>query len=191
MKLFDLEDEMPVPSEEVRIIKEFKALFDRDQSKKKQTALKEMAFVYFYAGFDSRFEQYKDHAERVEQVRNAVDLPKDWKPDTALRDAVKRYKDLIQTRAMSLVKKMAASIEKIENFLESVDLEERNDKTNAYIYPVEKLIDANSKIPNLLEQLIRAEKIVEKEMEDKHGRAGRDISITEQRQDKVDESRPV
>jgi hypothetical protein len=78
---------------EVLLIKEFSAVIRRDKAKGKPTAMAEMAYIWFFSDYKSDFVQIIDEEERSESIIDALDgLPKNWKPDQVVRDAIEAYK---------------------------------------------------------------------------------------------------
>ena len=176
MKLITLENEMPVFNPEIRMIKEFNRILMRDrgsegdsQGRKKSVALKELAFVYFYCVFDSRFDMYTTDDERNEAIRDAVGLPKEWEIDDIIIDAIKAYDKMMQTESMRLVNKARIAIQKFEDYLEDVDLTERNEKSGSLIHDAKKYRENVNGVAEMIKNLNAAKELVEKEIEDKYG----------------------
>lgn len=168
MKLFELQNEIPVPSAEARTLKYFKALLDRDKSKNKKQALKELAFVYFACSFDSRFDSYDTFEETIEAVKTAVNLPEDWEMDDTVRMAIEQYQNSINTESMQLVNKARAAIKKFEEYLENVNLDERT-KSNTLVHKAKEYRENVNGVAEMIEKLNQAKILVEKEMVNKMG----------------------
>ncbi len=180
MRLFELEDEMPVFSPEARTIKEFNAILRRDRGskgdhdgRKKQHALKELSFIHFYCTFDSRFELYETEEERNEAIKVAVGLSEEWQPDDLIVAGIRRYTDMMQTESMGLVKQARSAIKKFEEYLETVDLNERNIKSGTLVHDSKKYRENVNGIPEMIENLNKSKKIVQKELEDLFGKASK------------------
>lgn len=181
MKLFDLVDDLPVPSAEARTIKEFNRLITRDrgsegdaQGRKKKKALKELAFVHWYCTFDSRFEQYDDEKARNEAIINAVGLPEDWEPDADVKLAIERYDDMLVTESMHFVKSLRIGLNKIQQFINEVTMiqivtNNDGDDYEKLSYDPKNLQQIIKEAPKTLVALNEAKKEVEKELQDKFG----------------------
>lgn len=188
MKLVALVDEMPVFSEEARTIKAFNDIIRRDrgsegdsQGRKKQVAIAELGFIYFYCSFDSRFDLYDTDIERIEAIRITVGLPDTWQVDNIIKEAIKVYTDLMKTESMRLVNKARGAIKKYEDYLESVDLDERT-KNDGLVHDAKKYRENVNGVAEMIENLNKAKKLVEKEIEDKIGSGNgkkRDRSLIE------------
>lgn len=180
MKLFDLEkDELPKLSTEARTIKEFKTLILKDKSKGKEKALKELAFIYFYCTWDSRFDMYKDGSkEKEDAIKKCVDLPKDWKVNEHVQAAIDRYKNMITTPSSKLVSKAKVAIEKLEDFIDTVDLNERTKSDGLVFSPLDLQKVIMSMTPTI-EALQKADDLVRKELSDRSNedKKGRRINL--------------
>lgn len=166
MKLITIENEMPVFNPEIRTIIEFNRILMRDKDKFKNNALKELAFVHFYCTYDSRFELYDTEDERIQSIITAVGLPDDWLVDEVIEEACVRYSDLMQTRTMKLAKSLRESVNKLEDFLDSVDLTETN-KSGNLVFDANKYHKSVQEMANTIKSLNEIDEIVEKEISEK------------------------
>lgn len=166
MKLFKLVDNLPVPSEEALLIKEFKKLITRDRTRDKSLGLKELGFVYYYCSFDTRFDAYRTEEERVEAIKTVLGLKEDWEIDSDLKLALERFSDMMITESLVLVQKMKNGIKKMEDFIDDLDLTERN-KSENYVFSAKDLQAVIKEMPNTIRALNEAKSIVEKELQDK------------------------
>jgi len=103
MKLFKYDNYRVTVSEEALTLKAFKAVWDRDKSKDKSTALKELSLLYFYCDPRSEFMYIVDDKERLEKVVQAEGLPNGWKEDRVMLEAIRLYKQMTQTTTSLLV----------------------------------------------------------------------------------------
>ena len=166
MNLFEIIDEMPVPSAEARMIKEFNAILNKN--KDKNIALKELAFIYFFCGFDSRFVTYDDPVEKQEKIAIVVGLSEDWKPDIKVQDAIRRYQDLMNTESMRLVVKQREAIKKLEDFIDTYNPSKEN-KSGALVFDPLKMQSLIQNMPKMIQALNESKLIVQKELSDKFG----------------------
>lgn len=170
IQLFTVENDIPQISAEAMMIKEFKDLIRRDRGsegdadgRKKFTARKELAFVYFFLS-DSRFEMYNEE-ERIKTLREVLELPSEWSPDEKVWAAIDRYKMMLETRSSDLVKQAREALDKLRKFLQNVDLTETTKSGSLLLKPkdVQSVIDG---IPTTIEALQKAEKLVKAEREE-------------------------
>lgn len=180
MKLVTLENEMPVFEPEIRTITEFNRILMRDKDRTKKFALKELAFVYFYCVFDSRFDYYSVEKERNDAIKRAVGLEDDWEKDSIINDAINCYTDLMQTESMRLVNKARAAIKKFEEYLEEVDLTERIKDDGGLLHNAKQYRENVNGIAEMIQNLNKAKDIVHKEIEDKFGKKQKLRSLAEE-----------
>jgi len=158
MNLFDLEHNKVVVKPEAILVKEFKAIWDRDTSKHKEGALEELSYVYFRMDYKSVYKQYDEDA-RSQKVINDVITKKTWKPDKLIDDACRKYDELQQTPSMGLLKDAETALDKIRSYFRTVDVtEDDTGKVTA------TLISNVEKLGNLIKGLSSLREIVEKEM---------------------------
>ncbi|QDP46367.1 MAG: hypothetical protein GOVbin1709_29 [Prokaryotic dsDNA virus sp.] len=163
MDLFDLRDFKVTISPKALIVPEFKALWDRDESKNKSTALSELAYVYYLSDFKSPYLLSLD----ISVVKHTVakDFMKDenYKPDDLVEEAIKKYKSLQETPSMRLLNSSLVTVSKLTDYLESVDLDERDDK-NKPIYKPSDITNSLKSIGGIVESLTKVRDQVEKEI---------------------------
>lgn len=78
------------PTPEAIMLKVFGDIWNRDKSKDKELALKELSFVWFYCDVRSHFLIQSPEARTKEIVKD-VGLVKDWKPDKLVKAAITYY----------------------------------------------------------------------------------------------------
>lgn len=170
MKLFDLLDELPIPSSEARTIKEFNEIIKRDNSKGKQVCLKELAFVHFYCSFDTRFSIYEDQSERIDAVKEVVGLPDDWMVDGVIDAACDRYVELIKTESSDLLDTAKTAIKHLRDFIKNLDLNETTNGGALKLKPTEFQTAINN-LPSNIKALQEATALVRQELDEKKAKS--------------------
>lgn len=164
MKLFDLDVNNKVTIHpEALLIQSFKVLWDRDKTKDKKEALKELAYVYFLTDFKSPYDKY-DKDEKAHQINMEVMGKHDYKPDDKILDAIRTYKDLQQTFSMKFLESAKTAARELMRFFDTVDLSERTDKGSP-IYKPADITNALSQSVKVIEALDRWTEKVQKEQE--------------------------
>lgn len=181
MELIKIVDDMPVFNPEVRMIKSFKRLLERDKGskgdhdgRKKLIATKELALIHFYCVYDSRFDSYEGK-EKVNILKEHLDLSNKWKVDEDIKDAIREYRFLKYTPSMSLYKQMINGVKKIEDFIKNVNLEETT-KSGGLVFSPEKLDKVIKGLPDTIKSLQTAENLIRKEQEDKVDKKNQELS---------------
>jgi len=100
-------------------IPELKEIYERNNDK--ELVFKELAFVYHMADYKSPYNN-QDFEERLKKVS----LDYDVKPDNLLLKAIDQYKTLSITPSMRALEACKKGLRKIEKFLETVDLDEKD-----------------------------------------------------------------
>ena len=163
MDLFDLRDFKVTISPRALLIPEFRTLWDRDKSKDKDKALRELAYVYYLSDFKSPYLLSLDMSIVANTV--AKDFMKDesYKPNKEIEEAISKYKELQITPSMRLLTASLTTVNRLTDYLEEVDLNERDDK-NKPIYKPSDITNSLKSIGGIVESLTKVRDQVEKEI---------------------------
>jgi hypothetical protein len=165
MKLFKWENWKLHISEEAYLIAAFKAVIDRDKSANKDRAMKELGFIYFFIDPRSDYSFITDLAERKASILLQQGMPTNWEPDAVVKQAMDTYKFLVQTSSSILLEETRSMIDKIKEYLSTLDLNSKDDKGKP-LYPVSTIISAIKQIPQLAKDISEAEVAINKEIEE-------------------------
>lgn len=168
MKLFKYESYKVTISEEALQLKPFKAIWNRDKTSMKNRALTELSYVYFMCDPRSDYQYLIDGTERSNAIIESEGLPKDWKPDKLVKEAMVFYSSFKSTSAL-LLEDTRVAIDKIRVFLKNVDLTEVDDKGKP-IYTINSITSTIKMIPQLIKDLDDAEKAITSEMREQGGK---------------------
>jgi hypothetical protein len=170
MKLFEMKDYNLQVSEEAWGMLPFKAILKRDKNRNKETAFKEMLFIYFYTDIRSDYIHYTDE-ERTKEIIKDIGLPVDWKIDNVIKEAIQFY----EKRSVSVIGKLYKSALKSANdtskYLEKTSelLEERNDKGGT-VTTLPMITAAQKTLPDIMKNLKAAYKELLAEQKEVEGR---------------------
>jgi hypothetical protein len=161
---------IPVFNPEIKLIKEYSAIIRRDKGspgdhdgREKRMATKELAYIYFYGSYKSPY--YKETEEvRYHKVKNALDLPEDWKPDELIQAGIDRWEELQRTDAMLDLEAAKKAAKQTRNYLNNVDYDLHNDK-GVYKYKVKEVTDTIKTWGLVLKGIDDLEERVKKDME--------------------------
>lgn len=165
MKLFKFEDYKLIISEEALLIEAFRRIWNRDRTKHKEKALQELGYIYFFCDPRSDYMFLIDEATRAKQIIEQEGLDNSWKPDELVLRGMEVYKTLIVTTSSLLLEDTRYAIEKVRTFLREVDLTEEDDKGKPKYTP-QSITATIKSIPDLIENLVKVERIVTKDIED-------------------------
>ena len=157
-------------SPQALMIKEFSAIWKNDKSKDKYMATKELSYVFFMADVRSEYMHILDKEERHDQIVLDLDLPK-WKKPDYIDACVAKYIMLSETVSTKLLESTRGVVEKISHFLEVIDPNERDVRTNKPVFAINAITKAVSEVPKLVKALndIEAEIIKEKALKAQSG----------------------
>ena len=153
--------------EEVWGLAPFAKLLSRDKTKDKSRAFKEMLFIWHYCDIRSDYQYLTNLNERAEEVRKDINLPKTWKIDKAIEEAIDCYSRGSNTVIQSLYKHSLSSASAIGEYLSNTQalLAER-DANGKVVTDIGKITASVQKIPKLMADLRAAYKEVIKEQEE-------------------------
>lgn len=155
MDIFVIDKGIIKPTDFVLGISPFKEIWDRDKSDKKDRAIKDFTFIEYYVS-PKTINPFKDirEEEREKKIIETVSILKGYKPDKLVWQAVDRYKEMLYqwSKSYRLYTAAMKAIENLRDFLETVDVSEKNDKGMPIYKPKDitnALKDINSIISNL------------------------------------------
>lgn len=157
------------PTQEALLIKPIRDLYNKDKSKNKEKFLQQMSVLYFYADPRSTYNYIVDDEERLKAIIEQEGLPKDFKITEDLDNALQEYKKHTITTSYLLLQDTKIAVDKVRQFLREVDLNAQDDKGKP-LYTINSITQTIKQIPQLSKDLLEAEKIVSKEIEEQ-GRA--------------------
>lgn len=167
MRLFKYEGYRVTIAEEAMGIKAFRDIWKADASDDKETALLELAYVYFMCDPRSDYMVIADEDERSERIRTQEGLPAKWKPGKLVKAAMEIYKGFKPASAL-LLDDIRASVDKLRATLRSMDLEEKDSSGR----PVYKATEYAATLERLL-KLVGSLKEAERQMTMDMAEAGR------------------
>jgi len=169
MQLFQLKNYKLEIQPEAYSLTPFKKIWDRDKSKDKDVALKELAYVFFMCDFKSDFSNILDEIERSIEVIKYTDLNKSWKPDKIVLDAVEFYRERNRSVALQLLEDARNGISKLSTYIRDINFNEVeiNEKTGDIKpkHDIKKYADTIKQVPAILAALKELEDEVKKEMD--------------------------
>ncbi len=163
MKLFELKNWQVKIKEEVAVLLPFKAILDRDKSKDKTTAIKELSFVFFFTDYRSDFLNTVNEQERAAKIIQQVGLG-DWKPDKVIMEAIEFYNSTQETITLKMIKSAHIAIDKINNYLENINFTIM-DKSGKPVHSAKQVADTIKQIGPIRKSLLELEIQAKSELE--------------------------
>ena len=157
-----------IPNPEVLLLSPFKIIYDRDKTKDKDIATEEISYIWFFTDYKSDFRVILDDDERTtEIIKSLTKLPKNWKPDTKIQEAIDFYKKMNYSIKLQLLDNCTSGINKLSTYIRDINFDdyEQNEKTGEIKpkHDIKKFVDTMKQIPDVLEALDKTIEAVKSE----------------------------
>lgn len=143
----------------------FKNLYDRDKSKDKALAIKELTYIYFMNDMRSDYLIIIDIDLRAKEVISDIGLPKNWTEDEIVKKASLFYKEHSKSPISELYHSTQIAVDVIRQELENARklLDMQTDK-GLQVYKIADILNAIAKVPDVMRKLKEAEREYIKEI---------------------------
>lgn len=171
MKLFEMKEFTLSVTDEAWGITHFKTILKRDKNRTKETAFKEMLFIYHYTDVRSDYVYIINDKERCKEIVKDVGLPIDWKIDNIIQDAINYYNSMSLSPIAKLYKSSLKAADDISRYLESTDklLKERT-VNGGVVNTLATITGSLKSVPIIMKDLKAAYKEVLLEQKDMDGK---------------------
>lgn len=147
-------------SADLALIDEFRTLIKRD----KDRADREFTYIYLAIDWKSPYSNYSEQERHEAALQDAHITEEEWN-DPSFRAACRKYRALQESnRYVRLLKSAELVTDKITDYFNNVDLEERNENTGAYVNKVSDIQKAMENAAKQIETLKMIESLVKKEI---------------------------
>lgn len=167
MKLFELSNWNVIISEEAHMLKPFKVIIDKDKSKNKEVALKELAFLWFYTDIKSDYNYLLNEKEKAEEIRKDLNLDSKWTISEDLKKAIEFYKERTTTVSSVILNNSLFIANKLSN-----EMRKAVEEGDLSINDIEKISKGLTQMPNIVASLQKLEQTVLKEINEKTDKVG-------------------
>lgn len=169
----NLNKQLDLNEPELLLVREFKALLEKDKTKNKEQATKELTYIYLAIDWKSPYSQYSEY-ERHEEALNDSELTESEFNDPIFREACRKYRALQDSnKSVKLLNAARMAADQFAEYFETIiDLNER-DQNGKPVFSAEKVMKEMAQLSKVHEQLSLLEAQVKQEMEVQTGtRAG-------------------
>lgn len=169
----NLTKQLEINEPELLLIKEFSALLNRDKTKNKEKATKELTYIYLAIDWKSPYNQYSE-LERHNEAISDSGLTEPEFNDPIFRAACRKYRALQDSnKSIKLLRAAERAADQFIDYFETiVDLNER-DNNGKPIFTAEKVMKEMANLHKVHEELVTLEAEVKKELtEQSNIRAG-------------------
>ena len=157
--------QLEINEPEILLIKEFKALLDRDKTKYKDKATKEFTYMYLAIDYKSPYNQYSEGERHEEALVDSGITEKEFN-DPIFREACRKYRNLQDSnKSIKLLNAARNAADQFIDYFETIiDLNER-DQNGKPVFSAEKVMKEMAQLSKVHEQLVALEAQVKQEME--------------------------
>lgn len=158
---------------DVLLIREFAALWDLERNKCKQDptgkqrlrAYRELAYMHLMLNFKSPYADYYEQERHQEALKDANLTEEEW-ADPIFREACRKYKELLNSsRSLKLIKSAQGMVDKITDYFDTIDLNERDEFTGKPIFKTKDVMTEMQNVSKIVEELKTLEYMYKKEQE--------------------------
>lgn len=159
-----LNKSLEINEPEILLVKEFKALLDRDKTKHKDRVTRELSYIYLAIDWKSPYNQYSE-LERHEEAINDSGLTEQEFNDPVFREACRKYRNLQESnKSVKLLEAAKRAADQFVDYFDTiVDLNER-DQNGKPIFSAEKVMKEMAALHKVHEELVTLENQVKKEL---------------------------
>lgn len=147
-------------SADLAIIDEFKKLLDRDLDR----ATREFTYIYLAIDWKSPYAGFSELERHQAALKDGHITEEEWN-DPLFRAACRKYRALLESnRYVRLLKSAELVTDKIVDYFNNINLEERDENTGKYINKVSDIQKAMENAAKQVETLKMIESLVKKEL---------------------------
>ena len=147
-------------SADLALIDEFRTIIKRDKNR----ADREFTYIYLAIDWKSPYNGYSEQERHEAALQDAHITEEEWN-DSSFRAACRKYRALQESnRYVRLLKSAELVTDKIIDYFNNVDLEERDEQTGKYVNKVADIQKAMENAAKQIENLKMIESLVKKEI---------------------------
>lgn len=165
--LFQVHNNRAVPNTETILIEPFKTIWERDTSKDKALALKELSICEFMAS-EKASNPFRGYApdDKLPAILKQIPMEPDWELDLKCKLAIKVINDLQKeaSSSFSYLKTARRAAEELKNFFLTFDMNERNERNGAPIFKPKDITTALKDTDDIVTNMMKLEKKVHEEI---------------------------
>ena len=157
MSLLNFENAELVIKPEALAIKAFKTVWDNDKTVDKYKAIQLLSYIYFMYDPRSDYMYLTDDEDRHIKITEDLGFRKNWKITKDVQKAIEVYMQNIQTTSSQILETSRKIVDRMNKYLLEVDFDEVG---------IDKVSNVTNRLPDIIEKLQKAEKLVVQELEE-------------------------
>ena len=164
-----LNKQLEINEPELLLIREFKSLLDRDKSKYKEQATRELTYIYLAIDWKSPYSSFTE-LEKHQEALNDASITEEEFNDPVFREACRKYRNLQDSnKSIKLLNAARNAADQFVEYFETIiDLNER-DQNGKPVFSAEKVMKEMAQLSKVHEQLTALEAQVKQELEVQSG----------------------
>ena len=166
MKLFDIKGEEVILNVQVLGIPPFKELYERDKSKGKKQAHKEIAYITFLCDntVDNHYRGYSEN-DRNRILKRDFLKDENYEPDDLVLEGIEKFKELQKTATSRLYESALDGVNKLAGYFTNIDFNDLGEDGKP-IHSAKELAQNLSAVGNIVKSLKQLEAVVRQEQQD-------------------------
>jgi hypothetical protein len=162
MKIFELgSNGVPVVTVECLLIPEFANVYNRDTTKTKDKAFKDMQYIYFHTNPKSLYTAY-DSSIREERLKEDTYGDSKYKIDLPIKKACEKYKEFLDTPSLKFLDSCIFAMESMKAYFNKVDWG-KMDMNGKPLYKIQEVSKAIKDAPGIIDTIEKLKEKVAKE----------------------------
>lgn len=162
MKIFEIQNNIPIVTIECLLVPEFKKIWKADKSKDKTNAFNLFCYIYFSIDYKSLYLSF-DKETREERLLEDYIGDKNWKPTQDVLAAMKKYQEFQNTPTMRFLQDNLDAMESMGKYFRSIDWEETTEK-GIVKYDITKVATAVKNAGGIIDNIEKLRDKVKKEL---------------------------
>lgn len=171
MKIFNFKNFHVIVDPEVLTVPEFSVIWEKDKTKDKTKAFKELAYVFHMADFNSPYSNLSEDKKK-EKIGSDIMKNQGYEPSSYILDAIGKYEELSITPKERLLMSVKRKIDQVADYMDKSSVSDDSLTNILKIFKELQPIVANF---DNLEDAVKKEKLNKLEKR----RAGRKTSLFE------------
>lgn len=179
MGIFDYSNHKVILHPDSVVIPPFIDIWERDKTKQKHKATKELSYVYFVCDFKSPYAIYNSNDIEAKVQEDFIKDDK-WEPDDVVKAAMHKYHKFQETYTMRFLKSARGLAEKLQQYFDEVNFHEEDEKGNPK-YKATDVVRNLKEVGKVMESLTSIEETVKKELDAKAQIKGKKVIRSRER----------
>ena len=168
MKIFifnNSANKIEINKPEILLVKEFNDLWNNDKSKDKNLAIKQFTYIWLMLDWESPYAQYEEQERHTECIKDSKLTEKEF--DLPIfRVACRKYRELQESsKIMRLIKAAQGMVDKLTDYFNDMDLQERDENTGKPIYKAKDVMNEMQSVSKIVSELKTLEVLFKKQQE--------------------------